>query len=138
MISRGAAVAVLVLLLLVLAALAAWRVPWRERSGPREDQLAALASLPSEQVARGAAFHAALRPVRYIAMVVGLAYAMLVGLTPLGADIVTGVGGVFGGGRPARALAGGLLDEAAFRAGTAGLTLRGRLLADAVVRDLIP
>jgi putative oxygen-independent coproporphyrinogen III oxidase len=36
-----------------------------------------------------------------------------------------------------RALARGLLDPDRFRAGTAALTLRGRLLADAVVRDLV-
>ncbi len=37
----------------------------------------------------------------------------------------------------AAALAGGLLDPAAFAGGRAVLTLRGRLLADAVVRDLL-
>ncbi|WP_214108917.1 radical SAM family heme chaperone HemW [Acrocarpospora catenulata] len=36
----------------------------------------------------------------------------------------------------ARALADGLLDTAAFKAGQAVLTLRGRLLADALIRDL--
>jgi putative oxygen-independent coproporphyrinogen III oxidase len=38
----------------------------------------------------------------------------------------------------ARASADGLLDEAAYGAGRAVLTRRGRLLADAVVRDLLP
>ncbi|NLU78939.1 coproporphyrinogen III oxidase [Micromonospora sp. HNM0581] len=38
----------------------------------------------------------------------------------------------------ARALAAGLLAESAHAAGRAVLTLRGRLLADAVVRDLLP
>jgi oxygen-independent coproporphyrinogen-3 oxidase len=38
----------------------------------------------------------------------------------------------------AGAVAGGLLDPVAHRAGRAVLTLRGRLLADAVVRDLLP
>jgi oxygen-independent coproporphyrinogen-3 oxidase len=37
-----------------------------------------------------------------------------------------------------RAVADGLLDADAFAAGRAVLTLRGRLLADAVVRDLLP
>ncbi|GAB2953630.1 radical SAM family heme chaperone HemW [Micromonospora polyrhachis] len=37
-----------------------------------------------------------------------------------------------------RALANGLLQEPAYAAGRAVLTLRGRLLADAVVRDLLP
>ena len=36
-----------------------------------------------------------------------------------------------------RAFAGGLLDAAAYRAGRIVLTLRGRLLADAVIRDLL-
>ena len=38
----------------------------------------------------------------------------------------------------ARALGDGLLDPAAYEAGRVVLTLRGRLLADAVVRDLLP
>ena len=38
----------------------------------------------------------------------------------------------------ARALADGLLDAGGDAAGRAVLTLRGRLLADAVVRDLLP
>jgi oxygen-independent coproporphyrinogen-3 oxidase len=38
----------------------------------------------------------------------------------------------------ARALADGLLDPEAYAGGTVRLTLRGRLLADAVVRDLLP
>jgi oxygen-independent coproporphyrinogen-3 oxidase len=38
----------------------------------------------------------------------------------------------------ARAVAGGLLAGPAHRAGRAVLTLRGRLLADAVTRDLVP
>jgi putative oxygen-independent coproporphyrinogen III oxidase len=38
----------------------------------------------------------------------------------------------------ARAVRDGLLDPAAYAAGRAVLTLRGRLLADAVVRDLLP
>jgi oxygen-independent coproporphyrinogen-3 oxidase len=38
----------------------------------------------------------------------------------------------------ARALADGLLDADAYGRGLIVLTLRGRLLADAVVRDLLP
>jgi oxygen-independent coproporphyrinogen-3 oxidase len=37
-----------------------------------------------------------------------------------------------------RALAAGLLAPAEYEAGVAVLTLRGRLLADAVIRDLLP
>lgn len=36
-----------------------------------------------------------------------------------------------------RALSEGLLQEGPYEAGSAVLTLRGRLLADAVVRDLV-
>jgi len=36
-----------------------------------------------------------------------------------------------------RAMADGLLERSAFEQGRAVLTLRGRLLADAVVRDLL-
>jgi oxygen-independent coproporphyrinogen-3 oxidase len=43
-----------------------------------------------------------------------------------------------GRGAARRALDDGLLDAAAYRDGRAVLTLRGRLLADAVVRDLLP
>ncbi len=50
-------------------------------------------------------------------------------LTALDAAGLTGAG---------RALADGLLDPAAYEAGRVVLTLRGRLLADAVVRDLLP
>ncbi len=42
-----------------------------------------------------------------------------------------------GGGGAAGAVADGLLDRAAFDDGRAALTLRGRLLADAVVRELL-
>ena len=37
-----------------------------------------------------------------------------------------------------RAVGDGLLDRDAYRRGTVALTLRGRLLADAVIRDLVP
>ncbi len=45
---------------------------------------------------------------------------------------------VAGRAAAARAFGAGLLDERAFGAGRAKLTLRGRLLADAVIRDLLP
>jgi oxygen-independent coproporphyrinogen-3 oxidase len=51
---------------------------------------------------------------------------------PLTALDETGLAGA------AKALADGLLEPAAHAAGTVRLTLRGRLLADAVVRDLLP
>ncbi|HEU4347063.1 MAG TPA: radical SAM family heme chaperone HemW [Actinoplanes sp.] len=56
----------------------------------------------------------------------------LAGGLPLATLDETGLAGA------ARALGDGLLDPEAYRAGRVVLTLRGRLLADAVVRDLLP
>jgi Zn-dependent protease with chaperone function len=109
MTSRGWAVAVLVLILLALGALAATLVPWHESSAPRADQLAALKTIPPAQVERGVAFHAALRPATYGSLIAGLLVAVILGLTPLGARIVTAVGRPFGGGWIAQALLGGLV-----------------------------
>lgn len=91
--------------LLIAAALL---VPWSRPPAPRADQLAALGDLPPEQVSRGQAFHAALRPGAYGAMLVGLAVALLLGLTPLGAKLVTLVARPFGEHWIARAVLGGL------------------------------
>ncbi|HEX6967522.1 MAG TPA: radical SAM family heme chaperone HemW [Micromonosporaceae bacterium] len=56
----------------------------------------------------------------------------------LAAGLPLTVLGAAGRAAAARAVGAGLLEEGAFRAGQAVLTLRGRLLADAVVRDLLP
>ena len=109
MTSRGVAVAVLALLLVVLGVLAATLIPWHEAPAPRADQLQALRSLPAGQVARGAAFAAAKRPATYGSLAVGLVVAIVLGLTPLGARIVTAVGRPFGGGWAVQALLGGLV-----------------------------
>ena len=75
---------------------------------PRADQLAALRDLPADQVARGRAFHAALRPGGYAALAVGLLVALALGLTPLGSRLVELVGRPFGGHWIAQAVLGGL------------------------------
>jgi Zn-dependent protease with chaperone function len=101
--------AVLVLLIVGLAAVAARRVPWIRPPAPRADQLAALRRLPPEAVARGRAFHSALRPSTYGGMAVGLLAALALGLTPLGAALVRLAGRPFHGHWLAQALLGGLL-----------------------------
>jgi STE24 endopeptidase len=106
--SRTWAVVVLVALLAALAAVTAWTVPWRERPPLRRDQLNALGDIPADQVARGRAFAAARRPATYASMVVGLVAMLGLGLTTAGSHIVAAVGGVFGGGWYAEAIAGGL------------------------------
>ncbi len=105
---RGWAVCTLGVLVVVLAALAAALIPWHRPPAPRADQVAALGQLPADQVARARAFHAALRPGSYGAMAIGLAGALVLGLTPLGARVVALAGRPFGDHWTARAVLGGL------------------------------
>jgi STE24 endopeptidase len=96
-------------LVVVLAVVAAVTIPWHRPPAPRVDQLAALRELPRDQVTRARAFHSALRPGSYGGMAVGLVVALLLGLTPLGAWLVTQAGRPFGGNWVARAVLGGLV-----------------------------
>ncbi|MGA8114207.1 MAG: M48 family metalloprotease, partial [Actinocatenispora sp.] len=75
----------------------------------RAAQLAALRDLPADEVDRGRALHAQLRPVRYAALLVELVVAALLGLTPLAAHIVAAVGRATGGHRLLTAVLGGLV-----------------------------
>jgi STE24 endopeptidase len=95
-------------LLVALAVVVVVRVPWSTAPAPRVDQLAALSDLPPEAVAKGRAFHAALRPGTYGALAVGLLVALVLGFTPVGARIVETVARPFGGHWLAQALLGGL------------------------------
>jgi STE24 endopeptidase len=106
---RTWALIALAVLGIAIAVTAALLVPWHQAPAPRADQLAALRSLPAEQVARGRSFSSALRPGTYGSLLVGLAVALVLGLTPLGAHIVTAVARPFGGNWVARALVGGLV-----------------------------
>jgi STE24 endopeptidase len=105
---RGWAVLSLCGLLVALGATLALTVPWQRPPAPRADQVAALADLPADDVQRGREFAAALRPGRYGGLVVALAVALVLGLTPLGSRLVELVGRPFGGGWLARAVLGGL------------------------------
>ena len=96
------------LVLLAALVLVAWlTVPWHRPPAPRADQVAALGQLPRDQVARAREFHAELRPGSYGSMVLGLIVALVVGLTPLGAWLVTQAGRPFGGHWLAQAVLGG-------------------------------
>jgi STE24 endopeptidase len=106
---RWWAAVTLVALLAALALVTALRVPWAGPPAPRADQIAALRELPAGAVARGRAFHGALRPSTYGAMAIGLVAALALGLTPLGAALVRLAGRPFGGHWLAQALLGGLL-----------------------------
>ncbi|WP_406042502.1 M48 family metallopeptidase [Micromonospora sp. NBC_00898] len=105
---RGWAVATLAALVVAVVVAGALLIPWSRPPAPRADQLAALRSLPVDQVTRGRAFHAALRPGGYGALAVGLAVALLLGLTPLGSRLVELAGRPLGGHWAARAVLGGL------------------------------
>jgi STE24 endopeptidase len=95
-------------LVVALLVLAATIVPWSRPPAPRADQLAALGQLPADQVARARAFHADLRPGSYGALLVGLLAALALGLTPLGARLVSLVSRPFGEHWIAQAVLGGL------------------------------
>jgi STE24 endopeptidase len=108
MTSRFWAASVLAVLLIALIAVAAVLIPWHRPPAPRPDQLAALGQLPSEQVAKARAFHSALRPPAYAGLAAGLVAVLVLGLTPLGATLVSVVGRPFGDNWIAQALLGGL------------------------------
>ncbi|GIJ49814.1 Ste24 endopeptidase [Virgisporangium aliadipatigenens] len=107
--TRVWAVATLGVLLVLIGIVAITRVPWSGAPAPRSEQLAALAGLPADAVAKGKAFNAALRPGSYGSMVIGLVVALVLGLTPFGARIVEAVGRPLGGHWLAQAVLGGLV-----------------------------
>lgn len=106
---RGWALVALGVLIGAVAVVAAVRIPWTAPPAPRGDQMAALRDLPADAVARGRAFHSALRPGSYGALLLGLGVALVLGLTPAGARIVETVGRPFGGNWIAQAVLGGFV-----------------------------
>ena len=116
---RLSAVVVLAVVVVAAGLVALTRAPRRRPPAPRADQRAALASLPADAVARGRAFHRALRPPGYAARVLSLVVVLLLGLTPLAARIVALVGGHWA----VRAVLGGLI--VVFLAGLVTLPLAG-------------
>jgi STE24 endopeptidase len=104
---RNWAVVALAVLVVLLAVVAAVAIPWHRPPAPRADQVDALGGLPAEQVARARAFRSELRRGSYASMLIGLGCALVLGLTPLGAWLVTAAGRPFGGSWVAQALLGG-------------------------------
>lgn len=105
---RGWALLALAGLALALVVTTALLIPWNRPPAPRADQLAALRALPTDQVAHGREFRAALRPGGYASIVVGLLIALALGLTPLGSRLIELAGRPFGGHWIAQAVLGGL------------------------------
>jgi STE24 endopeptidase len=104
---RGWAIVTLVVLVIAIGVIVAVRVPWSLPPAPRADQIAALESLPSTAVARGKEFASAVRLTAYATLGLGLLIALVLGLTPLGANLVEAVGRALGGHWVAQALLGG-------------------------------
>lgn len=100
---RGWAILTLIVLVAGLIVTTALLVPWQRPPAPRADQLAALSELPADRVAQARELRGELRWIRYPSMILGLLFALLLGLTPLGAKLVELVPGpwlakVVGGG----------------------------------------
>jgi STE24 endopeptidase len=130
-VSRVPAAAALALLLLALGVALAVVVPWTPLPGADLRPDAALDFTAAEQ-AREVAYHDAVRPPSYLSLALGLAVALGLALTPLGARLVTAV---------ARPLGGGWVWQVLL--GTLALTVLGRLLtlplgarAEAVRREV--
>lgn len=102
---RGWAWLTLIVLCAALAVAVAVLVPWHRPPAPRADQLAALAELPADRVAKARELRGELRWITYPAMLIGLAAALVLGLTPLGSWLV----GLVPGPWIAKVLGGGLL-----------------------------
>ena len=97
----------LVVLLVALAVVAYLMIPWHRPPAPRPDQIDALRQLPADKVARAREFRSELRPGSYASMILGLVIALVIGLTPVGAWLVTQAGRPFGGHWLAQAVLGG-------------------------------
>jgi STE24 endopeptidase len=97
----------LVVLLAAFAVVAFLTIPWHRPPAPRADQVAALGQFPRDQLTRARDFHAELRPGSYASMLLGLIVALVIGLTPLGAWLVTQAGRPFGGHWLGQAILGG-------------------------------
>ncbi|WP_033341218.1 M48 family metallopeptidase [Catenuloplanes japonicus] len=94
-------------LAVALLAVALLTIPWQRAPAPRADQVAALGTLPGEQVAHAREFRSTLRPATWGGLALGLVLALLLGLTPLGARLVELCGRPFGDHWTAQALLGG-------------------------------
>jgi STE24 endopeptidase len=96
-VSRRAPLLVLVLLLGALAVALVVAVPWTPLPGA-DLQPDARRDFTAAQLAREVAFHDALRPTSYAALVLGLGVVSVLGLTRLGARLVQAVARPSGGG----------------------------------------
>lgn len=106
-----------VVLLAVLLVLVALWTPWRPNVGAAIHPAEPLRDFTARQLGREDAYHAAVRPPAYVSLVLSLAFAVLLSVTPLGARLVARVAAPLGGGWVWQVLL-----------GTVAVTLLGRLL----------
>jgi STE24 endopeptidase len=106
--SARAALAVAAVLGIALVVVIALRTPWQLLPEPPGGftPVDPTAGLSAEQVDRAKSFAAALRPASLTSLVLSLAVSAVLGLTPLGARLVTTVARPLGGRWPARTLLG--------------------------------
>lgn len=124
---RVPVVVALVVLLGALGVALALTVPWTPLPGA-DLQPDPLRDFTREQLAREVAFHRALRPWSYGGLVLGLVVAVVLGLTRLGARVVTAVARPLGGGWVAQVLLGTLAVTAIGRLVTLPLSARSELV----------
>jgi STE24 endopeptidase len=118
--SRAALLLATLGLAVVLVGLAVVLTPWQPLPGDGGQRVAAAdptLDFTAGQLAREDAFHAAVRPPAYVSYGLGVLFAGLLGLTPVGARIVEKVAAPLGGGWLWQVLL-----------GTAALTALGRVL----------
>ena len=115
--ARRVALAAAVVLGVALAVVIAVRTPWQVLPEPPGGYTAIdpTAGLSASQVDRANAFAAALRPASLLSLALGLAVSAILGLTSLGARLVTAVARPFGSRARAGPAARGLLPAAAVR-----------------------
>lgn len=98
--ARATAAVALLLLAGALVAVLAVTTPWRPLAMPPDGRAPVDVSrdFSSTQVQREQAFHRALRPGSFVRLGVGLAVAVVLGLTPLGARLIDLIARPVGGG----------------------------------------
>jgi STE24 endopeptidase len=108
MTARRAALVAAVVLGIALAVVIVVRTPWHVLPEPPGgySPVDPTAGLPAEQVERAKDYAAALRPASLLSLVLGLAVSAVLGLTRLGARLVTAVARPLGGGWIAQLLLG--------------------------------
>jgi STE24 endopeptidase len=106
--STRAALATAVVLGVAVVVVIVVRTPWHLLPQPAGGftRIDPTAGLSAQQVERAKSFAAALRPAAVASLVLGLAVSAVLGLTPLGARLVTAVARPVGGGRVAQVVLG--------------------------------